>query len=255
LKLGDHVEQEMTIFFSDIRRFSSLMENLTTEQSFNFINSYLSKIVPIITGNGGFVDKYIGDAIMALFPRDSGADAAVRSAIETQKALVEYNRGRERAGYKTISMGIGIHTGPLMMGVVGVQNRMQNTVISDAVNLASRIEGMCKAYYVSLIISGETFLRLENPGIYMYRYLGDVKLRGKGKPVSIYEILDGADEKTMDLKMRTNRFFEQGMMSYKKKDYSDALSNFRKVLEILPDDGAAVAYIGQCISRLETGKK
>jgi class 3 adenylate cyclase len=245
----------MTIFFSDIRRFSSLMENLTTEQSFNFINSYLSKIVPIITGNGGFVDKYIGDAIMALFPRDSGADAAVRSAIETQKALVEYNRGRERAGYKTISMGIGIHTGPLMMGVVGVQNRMQNTVISDAVNLASRIEGMCKAYYVSLIISGETFLRLENPGIYMYRYLGDVKLRGKGKPVSIYEILDGADEKTMDLKMRTNRFFEQGMMSYKKKDYSDALSNFRKVLEILPDDGAAVAYIGQCISRLETGKK
>jgi two-component system sensor histidine kinase ChiS len=255
LKLGDHVEKEMTIFFSDIRQFSHLMENLSTEESFKFINSYLSRIVPIITGNGGFVDKYIGDAIMALFPQDNGADQAVRSAIEIQKKILEYNTHRANMGYRPLSMGIGIHTGPMMMGVVGVEDRMQGTVISDAVNLASRIEGMCKAYNVSLVISGDTFKNLENPGEYMYRYLGGVKLRGKGIPIPFYEILDAVTPDVLELKMKANRFFEEGMMSFRKKKYSEALLNFRRVLELLPEDGATLAYVGQCMVKLDSSIK
>jgi two-component system sensor histidine kinase ChiS len=255
LRLGDHVEKEMTIFFSDIRQFSALMENLSTEESFKFINSYLSRIVPIITGNGGFVDKYIGDAIMALFPQSNGADQAVRSAIEIQKKIIEYNEHRAKMNYRPLSMGIGIHTGPLMMGVVGVEDRMQSTVISDAVNLASRIEGMCKAYNVSLVISGDTFKQLENPGAYMYRYLGAVKLRGKGVPIPFYEILDAVAPDILELKMKANRFFEEGMMSFRKKKYSEALLNFRKVLELLPEDGATLAYIGQCMVKLNDSVK
>ncbi|MDR1178163.1 MAG: adenylate/guanylate cyclase domain-containing protein, partial [Spirochaetaceae bacterium] len=251
LKLGDHVEKEMTIFFSDIRQFSSLMENLSTEESFKFINSYLSRIVPIISANGGFVDKYIGDAIMALFPQDNGADQAVRSAIEIQKKILEYNGHRAKMDYRPLSMGIGIHTGPLMIGVVGVEDRMQSTVISDAVNLASRIEGMCKAYNVSLVISGDTFKQLENPGAYMYRYLGAVKLRGKSMPIPFYEILDAVTPDILELKMKANRFFEEGMMSFRKKKYSEALLNFRRVLELLPEDGATLAYMGQCMAKLE----
>jgi two-component system sensor histidine kinase ChiS len=250
LKLGDHVEKEMTIFFSDIRQFSALMENLSNEESFKFINSYLSRIVPIITGNGGFVDKYIGDAIMALFPQGNGADQAVRSAIEIQKKIIEYNEHRAKMNYRPLSMGIGIHTGPLMMGVVGVEDRMQSTVISDAVNLASRIEGMCKAYNVSLVISGDTFKQLENPGAYMYRYLGAVKLRGKGVPIPFYEILDAVTPDILELKMKANRFFEEGMISFRKKKYSEALLNFRKVLDLLPEDGATLAYMGQCMVKL-----
>ncbi|MDR1211013.1 MAG: adenylate/guanylate cyclase domain-containing protein [Spirochaetaceae bacterium] len=251
LKLGDHVEKEMTIFFSDIRQFSALMENLSTEESFKFINSYLSRIVPIISANGGFVDKYIGDAIMALFPQNNGADQAVRSAIEIQKKILEYNGHRANMGYRPLSMGIGIHTGPLMIGVVGVEDRMQSTVISDAVNLASRIEGMCKAYNVSLVISGDTFKQLENPGAYMYRYLGAVKLRGKSTPIPFYEILDAVTPDILELKMKANRFFEEGMMSFRKKKYSEALLNFRKVLELLPEDGATLAYMGQCMAKLD----
>jgi two-component system sensor histidine kinase ChiS len=138
LRLGDHVKKNMTIFFSDIRSFTTLSESLTPEENFRFINSYLSRVVPVVNNYGGFVDKYIGDAIMALFPEGAGADSAVSAAIEMQKRIREYNVHRASCGYRPLSMGIGIHTGTLMLGVVGVENRMQSTVISDAVNLASR---------------------------------------------------------------------------------------------------------------------
>ena len=116
LQLGDHTKQEMTIFFSDIRQFSELSEHLTPEESFKFINSYLSRIVPVIIEHNGFVDKYVGDAIMALFPQDKGADMAVRTAIAIQKKLLEYNKHRASRGYRSLSMGIGLHTGTLMLG-------------------------------------------------------------------------------------------------------------------------------------------
>jgi two-component system sensor histidine kinase ChiS len=250
LCLGDHVMQEMTIFFSDIRQFTSLLESLTPEESFKFINSYLSRIVPVISSNGGFVDKYIGDAIMALYPQQNGADMAVRSAVEIQKTLQEYNQHRAKMRYKPLSIGIGIHTGTLMMGVVGVEDRMQNTVISDAVNQASRLESMCKVFNVSIVISDEIFKKLENPGSYMYRYLGKTKVKGKAEPVSVFEIFDGLDPDLLERKQKANRYWEEGMLSYSKKDYATALRNFRNVREILPEDGAAYYYTDYCMKKL-----
>jgi class 3 adenylate cyclase len=251
LKLGDHVIQEMTIFFSDIRQFTELFENLTPEESFKFINSYLTRIVPVIEEHGGFVDKYIGDAILALFPQENGADMAVRSAIEIQKRILEYNVHRAKCGYKELQIGIGLHTGTLMLGVIGVYNRMQNTVISDSVNLASRVEGLTKAFNVSMAISGQTFKKLEHPESYMFRYLGNVKVKGKGKPTAVYEVLDGIDQEVMEKKKQTNRFFEEGMLYFNQKNYGEALINFDRVLEILPDDGASRAYKENCEVRLK----
>jgi two-component system sensor histidine kinase ChiS len=250
LQLGDHVMQEMTIFFSDIRQFTTLMEHLTPEESFKFINSYLSRVVPVISSNGGFVDKYIGDAILALYPQQNGADMAVRSAIEIQKTLQEYNQHRAKVRYKPLAIGIGIHTGTLMMGVVGVEDRMQNTVISDAVNQASRLEGMCKAFNVSIVISDEIFKKLENPGSYMYRYLGKTRVKGKAEPVSVFEIFDGIDPELLARKQKANRYWEEGMLSYHKKDYARALKKFLNVREILPEDGAAYYYTDYCIKKL-----
>ncbi|MDR2314185.1 MAG: adenylate/guanylate cyclase domain-containing protein [Spirochaetaceae bacterium] len=251
LKLGDHIKQEMTIFFSDIRQFTDLSENLTPEESFAFINSYLSRIVPEITKNGGFVDKYIGDAILALFPQAQGPDMAVRSAIAIQGKVREYNSHRANCGYRPLSMGIGLHTGTLMVGVVGTKDRMQSTVISDAVNLASRVESLTKAFRVSLAISEETFKKLEDPGSYQYRFVGKVRVKGKAEPVSIFEIFDGVDEKIQKKKIEANRFFEQGMFLYYQKKYTDALQEFRRVLEILPDDGAAGFYIENCLTKIK----
>ena len=250
LKLGDHIEQEMTIFFSDIRSFTELAEDLTTEENFAFINSYLSRIVPEITKNGGFVDKYIGDAILALFPKENGAEMAVKSAISIQEKLQEYNEHRAKCSYRPLAMGIGIHTGTLIVGVVGTAERMQNTVISDAVNLASRMESLTKAFRISLAISEETFKKLEDPGSYQYRFVGKVRVKGKSEPVSIFEIFDGVNENIQRKKIEANRFFEQGMFMYYQKKYSEALQEFRKVLEFLPEDGASAFYIDNCMAKL-----
>ncbi|MDR2048145.1 MAG: adenylate/guanylate cyclase domain-containing protein [Treponema sp.] len=251
LELGDHAEQEMTIFFSDIRQFTDLSEQLTPKESFAFINSYLSRIVPEITKNGGFVDKYIGDAILALFPQTDGPDMAVRTAISIQARIQEYNAHRAKCGYRSLSMGIGLHTGTLMVGVVGVKNRMQNTVISDAVNLASRLESITKVFGVSLAISEETFKKLSDPGSYKYRFIGKVRVKGKSDPVSIFEIFDGIDPVLQERKIKANMFFEEGMFHYYQKNYSEALMDFRKVREVLPDDGASAFYMDACLSKIK----
>ncbi|MDR2110893.1 MAG: adenylate/guanylate cyclase domain-containing protein [Spirochaetaceae bacterium] len=251
LQLGDHIKQEMTIFFSDIRHFTDLSENLTPEESFKFINSYLARIVPVIAENGGFVDKYVGDAIMALFPQEKGADLAVRTAIAIQKKLLEYNFHRASCGYRPLSMGIGLHTGTLMLGVVGVEDRMQNTVISDAVNLASRLESITKVFNVSMAISEETFKKLEDPGSYMYRFIGKVRVKGKLAPVSVFEIFDGINPEMLARKMEANTFFEQGMLNYYQKNFGEALLNFQKVVDLMPEDGASIFYLENCIAKLK----
>lgn len=249
LRLGDHAKKEMTIFFSDIRAFTQLSEGLTVEENFAFINSYLARVVPIIKENGGFVDKYVGDGIMALFPGPKGPDEAIRSAIAMQVKMVEYNGHRAKMGYKPISMGVGVHTGDLMLGVVGVEDRMENTVISDAVNLGSRLQAITKAFNIGLAISEQAFKELEDPGSYKYRFIGKVKVKGKAAPVSVFEIFDGIAADLFERKMKANMFFEQGMLSYYQKDFAGAMYYFKRVLEIIPEDGAAGFYLDNCMSK------
>jgi two-component system sensor histidine kinase ChiS len=249
LRLGDHAKEEMTIFFSDIRAFTQLSEGLTVEENFAFINSYLARVVPIIKENGGFVDKYVGDGIMALFPGPLGPDEAIRSAIAMQAKIVEYNGHRANMGYKPISMGIGVHTGDLMLGVVGVEDRMENTVISDAVNLSSRLQSIAKAFNISLAISEQSFKELVDPGAYKYRFIGKVKVKGKAAPVSVFEIFDGIAPDLFERKMKANMFFEQGMLSYYQKDFAGAMYYFKRVLEIIPEDGASSFYLDNCMNK------
>lgn len=247
LKLGDHVEKAMTIFFSDIRGFTQLSESLTEEQTFAFINSYLARMVPVIKERGGFVDKYVGDAIMALFPDTGGADQALRAALEMQNRVVEYNRHRASVGYRPIEMGIGIHTGTLMLGVVGVQDRMENTVISDAVNLSSRLQAIAKAFNIGVVVSEQSFKSLEDPTLFKYRFIGKVRVKGKAAPVSCFEIFgDTQDEAFDEQKMKASTYFEQGMLRYYQKDFLAGFHYFQKALEFLPQDGASRFYMEVC---------
>ncbi|HPO49525.1 MAG TPA: 7TM diverse intracellular signaling domain-containing protein, partial [Spirochaetota bacterium] len=132
LCLGDHLQKEMTILFSDLRDFTALSETMTPEQNFRFINAYLGRVSPVIRDNNGFIDKYIGDAIMAVFP--DKVENAIDCAISMLAKIKIYNIHRNKSGYKPISMGIGIHTGNIMLGIIGEEERMEGTVISDAVN-------------------------------------------------------------------------------------------------------------------------
>ncbi len=151
----------MSILFADIRDFTTLSERMTPEENFKFINAYLSHMEPAILDNNGFIDKYIGDAIMALFSRS--ADDAIKAGIDMLHRLAKYNTKRTNPERPPIQIGIGINTGSLMLGTVGGQTRMDGTVIGDAVNLASRLEALTKHYGVSLLISHHTFQCLRHP--------------------------------------------------------------------------------------------
>lgn len=230
VQLGDQIERESTVMFSDIRGFTPLSENMTPQQNFNFINSYLSQMTPIIRKYHGFIDKYIGDAIMALFPTQ--ADDAVQAAIAMLKQLVRYNQGRKRAGYDAIQIGIGLNTGDLMLGTVGDQERMDGTVISDTVNLASRVEGMTKVYGVSLLISETTYFQLHDPNTYAIRIIDQVQAKGKAEPVTVFEVFDGDAPRMIDLKQQSLMLFKQGFKLYHQAKFAGATSLFSDVLQV-----------------------
>lgn len=209
VKLGDQVEKEMTVLFSDIRSFTALSETMNAEENFNFINSYLKRVGPVIRQNNGFIDKYIGDAIMALFP--NSVDDAVLAAIEMRKALEIYNHDRKESGYQPIDVGIGIHTGVLMLGTIGEQERMEGTVISDAVNQAARLEGATKKVHAPVIISRECIDKIQNKEEFNTRYLGKVKVPGKTEKLTLYEVYNADPDELRQYKNDTKAEFEKAV--------------------------------------------
>ncbi|MFB2918926.1 adenylate/guanylate cyclase domain-containing protein [Aerosakkonema funiforme] len=244
VKLGDNIQQEMSVLFADIRNFTTLSERMTPSENFKFINSYLSCMESAIAENHGFIDKYIGDAIMALFSQD--ADNALKAGIAMLHRLNEYNQHWQSVGYDPISIGIGINSGSLMLGTVGSPSRMNGTVISDAVNLASRIESLTKYYDVSLLISHHTYLRLPNPDIYAIRTIDRVKVKGKSETVSIFEVFDADPPEIREGKLATATVFEQALLLYNQDNYVDAEQMFRDCLSINPLDKVAQIYLERC---------
>ena len=244
IKLGDNVQKEMTILFSDIRSFTMLSERMSPQENFNFLNSCLSRIGPVVRNNGGFIDKYIGDAVMALFP--GRAEDAVHAAIAMQNVIRTYNRNRENTGYEPIEIGVGIHTGVLMLGTIGEERRMEGTVISDSVNLASRLEGLTKLYGASIIVSSHTLKSLEKASDFASRFLDRVQVKGKKKWVDIFEIFESDLPELVEVMSKTKKDFEQGIYLYKEKEFIKALEHFRKVLEENREDRAARLYVQRC---------
>src|ERR687885_325655 len=249
VQLGDQVQQEMSVLFADIRNFTTLSESMTPQENFKFINAFLSRMESAIIENQGFIDKYIGDAIMALFAVQ--ADDAVKAGIAMLKSLTEYNQQRLQSGYAPISIGIGINTGKLMLGTVGGKHRMDSTVISDDVNLASRLEGLTKKYGVSLLISHQTLARLHNPMEYSLRFVEQVKVKGKSKAVAIFEVLDGEPPEVREAKLATKSIFEEGLWLYHQHCFSEAAKRFKEVLSMNPRDTVAQIYFERSMSQEE----
>ncbi len=249
--LGDQIQKEMSVLFTDIRGFTALSEEMTPKETFDFLNEYLSQMEPVIARNHGFIDKYIGDSIMALFM--GNVENAVDAAIEMRMALSDFNLKRKLENKASIQSGIGINTGNLMLGIVGGHGRMDGTVVSDAVNLASRIEGLTTLYGASIIITQDTLIKLEDPARYNYRFLDVVKVKGKKEAVYIFEILDGEPANSKNLKIKTKQDFGKAIQLYKNKDFDIALQYFRNVHEINPSDKATNLYIARCNNIIEFG--
>lgn len=250
VRLGDQVEQRITVMFTDIRSFTTLSETMTPFENFNFLNSYLNRMTPIVDSHNGFVDKYIGDAVMALFP--DSPDHAVMAAIEMQKEIRLYNSHRASLGYQPISIGIGIHTGDIMLGIIGHRDRMEGTVISDTVNTASRIEDLTRKYGVMIIISNELLKQLKEPERFTTRTLGKVRIKGRQEAIWVHHVLNGYSKDIRDLYYETKSDFESAVKSALAGNFKEAMTQFESVLSVNPTDSAARFYIERLNSGTET---
>lgn len=239
--LGDHTEKEVTVLFSDVRDYTNLSESMTPEQNFKFVNAYVGRMGPLIQQQKGFVNQYLGDGIMALFPHQ--ANHALQAAINMQKTIIDYNIRREEEGYIPISIGVGLHTGSLVMGIIGDVHRNDTAIIADTVNTASRMEGITKYYGANIIISEDSLQTIDNKKDYNFRYLGRVKVKGKNNVIGIYECFDGDDNESVGLKTKTLKDFEKGLKYFVNKEFPKASAAFDKVLTKNPKDKVAKYFV------------
>lgn len=250
VQLGDHVQKNMTIMFADIRSFTAHSEGMTPKDNFGFINEYLNHIGPEIRKNDGFIDKYIGDEIMALFPQSPGD--CVKAALDVQRKLDEYNEERASRGYtQPIRIGMGIHKGDMILGTIGETERTDTTVISDAVNIASRMEGLTKLYKTRAITTVEMVQALKDDDRFHFRFLDAVKVYGKESPSYIYEILDPLPEEERNQKLKTQDQFEESVEHFLNGSIHKALFGFQLLADLAPLDKTTEMFIGRCESMIE----
>lgn len=251
VNIGDSIEKTMTILFADIRDFTTLSEQMTPQENFAFINSYLKQMEPIISRHGGIIDKYMGDAIMALFP--GLPDDALHSAIEMLEQISVFNAIRNKSGNIPIKIGLGINTGLMMLGIIGGERYLSVTVISDAVNLASRIESLTKIYGTPLLISEQTYYGLADAAHHETRFIDRLKVRGREQPQSVYEVFDADPLELRQAKGAGKSLFEEAIAYYHLKKIIPAIELLSKYLHQIPQDMAAQVYKARAERFLKTG--
>jgi adenylate cyclase len=239
---------EATVLFSDIRSFTSLTEELGAQGTVALLNEYFTLMVECITAEGGMLDKFIGDAIMAKFgiplPREDDTDRAVRTAIAMINELRTLNSQRQQRGQKPIHIGIGLNTDLVVSGNIGSPKRMEYAVIGDGVNLASRLESACKEYSAQILISEFTYRKMK--GTYRTREVDRVVVKGKTAPVGVYEVLDYHTEETFPHLRETVNHFHGGLAQYRKGHFDRAIKEFSEALRLHPGDKLSQTYIDRC---------
>lgn len=239
---------ETTVLFSDIRSFTTITESLGPQGTVKMLNEYFTIMVDCITREGGMLDKFIGDAIMAGFgipvPHGDDEDRAVRAAIAMIVELWEWNVTREANGLDPIDHGVGLNTGMVVSGNIGSPKRVDYTMIGDGVNLAARLESACKQYSARILIS--EFTRQKLRGTYRLRDVDLVVVKGKTKPVGVFEVLDYHNRKTFPNLMDTVNYFNEGVSQYRRGNWPEAIIKFEQALKANPDDKLSNIYIDRC---------
>lgn len=254
IKLGDSSLRFLTILFTDIRRFTSMAEGMLPMEIFEFLNAYLFRMEKAVQGNRGFVDKYIGDGVMALFPSDNGgpakgksesADNSLRAVLRIKRELHAFNEEKKAQNILPIQIGVGVNTGDVTLGTVGSETRLDTTVIGDAVNLASRLESLTKYYRTQNLISEYTVESLLKPEEFCLRQIDTVSVPGRSGPLRVYELLD--PEISSDLnKKESMADFAEALLLYRAREFDKARAIFLKLLENDPDDHVPLVYVERC---------
>ncbi len=239
---------EATVLFSDIRGFTTITEELGAQGTVSFLNEYFTIMVDCISEEGGMLDKFIGDAIMAGFGipvvHDDDEDRAVRAAVKMISEMWRWNEGRVAKGLKPGDMGIGLNTDMVVSGNIGSPKRMDFTMIGDGVNLAARLESACKQYSARLLISENTVKKLR--GTFRVRDIDDVVVKGKTEPVGVYEVLDFHTDETFPNVMEVVGHFKEGRNHYRKGTWDKAMASFKECLNLNPEDKLSETYIERC---------
>ncbi len=252
LQQGDDVlggaSRDTTMLFSDIRGFTSITEKLGARGTVDFLNEYFTIMVECLQDEGGMLDKFIGDAIMAAFglpvAKEDDPDRAVSCAIAMQRALQDWNQERQANDMDAVSIGIGINTDNVVSGNIGSPKRMDFTVIGDGVNLAARLESACKTYFAGILISEFTKRLLKRE--YCIREVDKVIVKGKSEPVAIYEVLDYYSESVFPNRTDVIYQFNLALVHYRRKEWDAAIKSFRDVLGFNGNDRLAQSYIERC---------
>jgi adenylate cyclase len=245
--LGGNIS-EASVLFSDVRSFTTLTESLGAQGTVGLLNEYFTLMVDCLQKEGGMLDKFIGDAIMAIFglplPREDDADRSVRAGIGMLVELDRFNAARKERGMMAIDMGLGINTDEIVSGNIGSPKRMNYTVIGDGVNLAARLESACKQYGAKMLVSDATVRKLK--GTYRMREADRVVVKGKTEPVVIYECLDYHTDATFPNQMEVINQFKDGLAKYRKQDWDKARAAFGEALKAHPGDKLSKIYIDRC---------
>jgi len=237
-----------TVLFSDIRGFTTVTEELGPQATVSMLNEYFEIMVDCIQKEGGMLDKFIGDAIMAAFGipmgHDDDEDRAVRAAVAMIRNLEKWNVTRVNEGKKPINIGIGLNSDVVVSGNIGSKKRMDFTIIGDGVNLAARLESACKQYAARILVSEFTYKKLR--GTYRTREIDLVVVKGKTKPVAVYEILDYHSDETFPNLMDVVNQFKDGVAKYRSGKWDAAIGAFREALSRNPHDKLSEIYIERC---------
>jgi adenylate cyclase len=240
LKLGG-AKRTITIFFSDIRGFTSISEKLKPEELVHLLNEYLTEMTKLILQYKGTVDKFIGDAVMAFWnaplEEEKHAELACSASIEQIKKLKELQTKWKKENLPVMEIGVGVHTGEAIIGNMGSEDRFDYTAMGDTINLGSRLEGLTKQYGVSIITSEDTYKLVKRK--FKFRKLDAVKVKGKNIPVVIYQLCIDYDKKFVES-------YQEALELYFDRKFQKALEKFEKLLETKKDDVSCKLFIDRC---------
>ena len=251
VQLGDNVKLKITVMFADIRGFTTIAESFSPEQTTVFLNTYMRYMAPLIRDYKGFVNQFLGDGILALFP-ETPSDS-VDAALAMTNVLPRFNQEIQEKGFSSISLGIGINTGDAMLCALGEKERMEPRVISDVINTASRVEGLNKLYKTQILISEWVYQKLSDPNKYLIRQVDKVKLKGKTIGSRIYEVKSLPEGVELENERLYYALYADAFALYEKGDFSRAEKTFKTCLEKKPDDAVVKLLLDRCLEFRKTG--
>ena len=247
VQLGDNVSREMTVLFSDIRSFTEISETMLPGENFDFVNRYLKSVSPKIRDHNGIIVKYLGDGMMALFPQTT--DDAINAGIAKLREVDNLNRG---SAAKPIRIGVGVHYGPMMVGIIGEEARMQGDAFSDTVNLAARLESLTRFYEVPMVVSGAA-KEQTSMGEEHFRLLDRIIVKGRKHAVDVFEVIAASEQSQAELRAKTAGAYNEALELYANQNFEAARTLLEEVLAVNANDGVALLYLTRIEHLLASG--